>query len=95
MIFIWLYIFWGVFISFYFNKNLRKKIPFECGFLPFKVSRIPFSIRFFFLLILFVIFDLEISLFLQLPFQVKDYFLKNRVLFLFFFLILTFCLLEE
>lgn len=47
-------------------KNLEKLSPFECGFNPFKKSRIPFSIRFFILTILFIIFDVEIALIMPL-----------------------------
>ena len=34
---------------------------YECGFDPFKRSRLPFSIKFFLIGVLFLIFDLEIS----------------------------------
>ena len=34
---------------------------YECGFDPFESSRVPFSVKFFLVGILFLIFDLEIS----------------------------------
>ena len=38
------------------------KVPvYECGFNPFELLRMPFSVRFFLVGILFMIFDLEIS----------------------------------
>ncbi len=39
----------------------EKVSAYECGFDPFESARIPFSVRFFLVGILFMIFDLEIS----------------------------------
>lgn len=36
--------------------------PFECGFLPIKVNRISFSIQFFLVSLIFLIFDIELVL---------------------------------
>lgn len=43
------------------QPDSEKASVYECGFDPFESSRIPFSVRFFLVGILFMIFDLEIS----------------------------------
>ena len=43
------------------QPDSEKVSVYECGFDPFGSSRIPFSVKFFLVGILFMIFDLEIS----------------------------------
>ena len=40
---------------------------FECGFEHHNLSRVPFSLRYFFLTMIFLLFDLEIVLIMFLP----------------------------
>jgi len=52
----------AVLLSFYGSVSREKVGGFECGFDSEVSSRSPFSLRFFVLLLLFVVFDVEIAL---------------------------------
>jgi len=45
-------------------NNYNKMILFECGVLYRKLTRVSFSLRFFLIVILFLVFDIEIVLFI-------------------------------
>nr|AFZ94816.2 NADH dehydrogenase subunit 3 [Stegastes albifasciatus] len=67
----------------------EKLSPYECGFDPLGTARLPFSMRFFLVAILFLLFDLEIALLLPLPWGDQ---LSSPLLTLFWTFILLFIL---
>nr|YP_009344708.1 NADH dehydrogenase subunit 3 [Geophagus steindachneri]ALR68942.1 NADH dehydrogenase subunit 3 [Geophagus steindachneri] len=65
----------------------EKLSPYECGFDPLGSARLPFSLRFFLVAILFLLFDLEIALLLPLPWG--DQLSSPLITFIWAFTILT------
>nr|QNV12180.1 NADH dehydrogenase subunit 3 [Ammophila sabulosa] len=73
LMFIIISLLFSLLILFMWNKlsiktiNSREKMsPFECGFNPFNSPRINFSFNFFIISIMFILFDIEISLMLPM-----------------------------
>jgi NADH-ubiquinone oxidoreductase chain 3 len=76
--------------------NREELSPYECGFEHHNVSRIPFSLRYFFLTLIFLLFDLEIVLILFVPSSLySSSFLSVTLILLLFLLILFFSLIYE
>nr|YP_009487751.1 NADH dehydrogenase subunit 3 [Anopheles albertoi]YP_009487777.1 NADH dehydrogenase subunit 3 [Anopheles arthuri]YP_009487803.1 NADH dehydrogenase subunit 3 [Anopheles strodei]YP_009487894.1 NADH dehydrogenase subunit 3 [Anopheles rondoni]AWB98374.1 NADH dehydrogenase subunit 3 [Anopheles aff. arthuri B PGF-2018]AWB98699.1 NADH dehydrogenase subunit 3 [Anopheles aff. arthuri D PGF-2018]AWB99232.1 NADH dehydrogenase subunit 3 [Anopheles aff. arthuri C PGF-2018]AWB98413.1 NADH dehydrogenase len=74
----------------------EKCSPFECGFDPMNSSRLPFSLRFFLIAIIFLIFDVEIALLLPMIMIIKSSNLINwTITSLFFIFILIVGLYHE
>nr|UFQ88739.1 NADH dehydrogenase subunit 3 [Rhinebothrium scobinae]UFQ88751.1 NADH dehydrogenase subunit 3 [Rhinebothrium scobinae] len=95
--FVALFLIISFFVAGVFNKSDRAvtawSSPYECGFSSSSLSFNCFSFTYFSLLVFFVVFDLEISLLLNLPEQ--GLLFNNFLYYICFLLILTFGFVSE
>merc|ERR1712050_150082 len=80
--------FLGFFVSLKILKDKNLQSPFECGFSPFSINRPPFSLHFFILALIFIVFDLELTLIFPYFSHINEILESTDVFIIFIFILL-------
>ena len=56
-----------------YNRTIRPNAsePFECGFERSSSARVPFSLKYYLIVIIFLIFDVEVAMLLPVPGRIR------------------------
>nr|QCL17203.1 NADH dehydrogenase subunit 3 [Capillaria sp. cat-2018] len=60
--------------------GMKEKFSFECGFESFKINRLPFSLNFFMISLVFVLFDLEIIILVAILPSITSWSINSYIL---------------
>ncbi len=64
----------SLFISEFIPIDREEMSSYECGFEHHSLSRVPLSLRYYFLTMIFLVFDIEIMFLLYLPFNLVGFY---------------------
>nr|YP_009706308.1 NADH dehydrogenase subunit 3 [Semnoderes armiger]AYF57122.1 NADH dehydrogenase subunit 3 [Semnoderes armiger] len=89
------FIFWVLLKKNFFFKKFEGSLIFECGFNSFDSGHLPYSLQFFKVAILFLLFDVELIIIMPFLISLSLFFISGVILLLWFILVLMMGLFYE